>query len=117
MVPPCAASRLCRGAAGDCSVTGFLLLEDETVFHGESVGAWRSQPSLEGRALLAGVSTDAPDVYAEHGRLDVAVVDYGTKRSILRRLAGSGVAVTVFPHDVDADELARFDGVVLSNGP
>jgi carbamoyl-phosphate synthase small subunit len=25
--------------------------------------------------------------------------------------------VTVYPHAVDADELARFDGVVLSNGP
>jgi carbamoyl-phosphate synthase small subunit len=25
--------------------------------------------------------------------------------------------VTVFPHDVDADTLADFDGVVLSNGP
>ena len=25
--------------------------------------------------------------------------------------------MTVFPHDVDADTLAGFDGVVLSNGP
>jgi carbamoyl-phosphate synthase small subunit len=72
---------------------------------------------MEGRALVARVSTDKPYVYAEHGRLNVAVVDYGTKRSILRRLAGAGVGVTVYPHDVDADELARFDGVVLSNGP
>ncbi|MGH3129972.1 MAG: glutamine amidotransferase-related protein, partial [Gaiellaceae bacterium] len=42
---------------------------------------------------------------------------YGCKRSILRRLAGAGAAVTVYPHDVDADELASFEGVVLSNGP
>ena len=83
----------------------------------ETLAAVRSQPSMEGRALVAGVSTDEPYVYAEHGRLNVAVVDYGTKRSILRRLAGAGVAVTVYPHDADADELARFDGVVLSNGP
>jgi carbamoyl-phosphate synthase small subunit len=47
----------------------------------------------------------------------IAVVDYGCKRSILRRLAGAGAAVTVYPHDVDADELARHDGVLLSNGP
>jgi carbamoyl-phosphate synthase small subunit len=47
----------------------------------------------------------------------VAVVDYGCKRSILRRLAGAGAAVTVYPHDVDADELEGYDGVVLSNGP
>jgi carbamoyl-phosphate synthase small subunit len=72
---------------------------------------------MEGRALVARVSTPEPYVYAEYGRLKVAVVDYGTKRSILRRLAGAGVAVTVYPHAVDADELARYDGVVLSNGP
>ncbi len=79
--------------------------------------AVRSQPGMEGKALVAGVSTAEPYRYSEIGRVDVAVVDYGTKRSILRRLAGSGAAVTVFPHDVDADELARYDGVVLSNGP
>jgi carbamoyl-phosphate synthase small subunit len=73
--------------------------------------------AMEGQALVAQVSTPKPYVYAEHGRLRVAVVDYGTKRSILRRLAGAGVAVTVFPHTVDADELADYDGVVLSNGP
>ena len=83
----------------------------------EALEAVRAQPPMQGRALVAGVSTDKPYVYAEQGHLDVAVVDYGTKRSILRRLADAGCAVTVFPHDVDADELARFDGVVLSNGP
>jgi carbamoyl-phosphate synthase small subunit len=32
-------------------------------------------------------------------------------------LAGAGAAVTVYPHDVDADTLAGHEGVVLSNGP
>ena len=73
--------------------------------------------AMEGRALVARVSTPEPYAYAEHGRLRIAVVDYGTKRSILRRLAGAGVAVTVYPHTVDDDELAGYDGVVLSNGP
>src|SRR5207302_5133660 len=41
----------------------------------------------------------------------------GCKRSILRRLAGAGAEVTVYPHDVHADELVEYDGVVLSNGP
>ena len=83
----------------------------------EVLEAVRSQPSMEGRALVAAVSTREPYVYAEEGRLRIAVVDYGTKRSILRRLAGAGAAVTVYPHDVDADELVGLDGVVLSNGP
>ena len=47
----------------------------------------------------------------------VAVVDYGCKRSIVTCLAAAGAAVTVYPHDVDADELAGHDGVLLSNGP
>ncbi len=99
-----------RGAMRACIAAGE---QDEE----EMLRAIREQPDMEGRALVARVSTAEPYVYAENGRLNVAVVDYGTKRSILRRLAGAGAAVTVFPHWVDADELARFDGVVLSNGP
>jgi carbamoyl-phosphate synthase small subunit len=83
----------------------------------EALAAVREQPSMEGRALVAGVSTPEPYVYADAGRAKVAVVDYGTKRSILSRLATAGAAVTVFPHDVDADTLAEFDGVLLANGP
>ncbi|HEU0303471.1 MAG TPA: glutamine-hydrolyzing carbamoyl-phosphate synthase small subunit [Gaiellaceae bacterium] len=77
----------------------------------------RAQPEMAGRALAADVSTTEPYVASEEGDVRIAVVDYGCKRSILRRLAAAGAAVTVYPHDVDADELATYDGVVLSNGP
>jgi carbamoyl-phosphate synthase small subunit len=83
----------------------------------QAVAVARGQAPMAGRALAGAVSVRAPYVYSELGRADVAVVDYGCKRSILRRLAGAGAAVTVFPHDVDADELLGFDGVLLSNGP
>ena len=83
----------------------------------EAVTTVRSQPGMAGRALVADVSTSEPYAYSDAGRVRVAVVDYGCKRSILRRLAGAGAAVTVFPHDVAAGDLAGFDGVVLSNGP
>jgi carbamoyl-phosphate synthase small subunit len=83
----------------------------------EALRTVREQPSMEGRALVADVSTAEPYVYSDAGAVRVAVVDYGCKRSILRRLAFAGAAVTVYPHDVDADELAGFDGVLLSNGP
>jgi len=83
----------------------------------EAVDAARGQQTMTGRALVADVSTREPYVFAEDGELDVAVVDYGCKRSILRRLARAGAAVTVYPHDVDADTLAGHEGVVLSNGP
>jgi glutamine amidotransferase len=83
----------------------------------EALRAVREQPPMAGRALAAAVSTDEPYVFSEDGRARVAVVDYGCKRSILGRLAEASAAVTVYPHDVDSDELVAYDGVVLSNGP
>jgi carbamoyl-phosphate synthase small subunit len=77
----------------------------------------RAQPSMEGQALAARVSTREPYVFSDSGLARVAVVDYGCKRSILRQLTRAGASVTVYPHDVDAGELASYDGVVLSNGP
>ena len=84
----------------------------------EALDAVRAQPSMAG-AALAGPRLDRASrtSFSETGAVRVAVVDYGAKRSILRRLAGAGAAVTVFPHDVDADTLAGYDGVLLSNGP
>jgi carbamoyl-phosphate synthase small subunit len=83
----------------------------------QAVAVARAQEPMAGRALAATVSTRRPYVYSDVGRARVAVVDYGCKRSILRRLAGAGAAVTVFPHDATCDELLRFDAVLLSNGP
>jgi carbamoyl-phosphate synthase small subunit len=83
----------------------------------EARAAVRAQPDMEGRALVEQVSTGEPYVVSAEGRVSVALVDYGAKRSIARRLAAAGAAVTVYPHDVDADELAGHDGVLLSNGP
>jgi carbamoyl-phosphate synthase small subunit len=75
------------------------------------------RPSMAGRALASVVSTSEPYVFSDAGRAHIAVIDYGCKRSILDRLSWAGAAVTVHPHDVDADELAAYDGVLLSNGP
>jgi carbamoyl-phosphate synthase small subunit len=83
----------------------------------QAVAVARGAEPMAGRALAYGVSTRRPYMYSDVGRSRIAVVDYGCKRSILRRLAGAGAAVTVFPHDATVDELSRFDGVLLSNGP
>jgi carbamoyl-phosphate synthase small subunit len=82
----------------------------------EALRTVRGQPEMTGRALVAQVSTASPYRHGD-GDVEIAVVDYGCKRSILRRLTDAGAAVTVYPHDVDADELARHEGVVLTNGP
>ena len=88
-----------------------------TLDEAEAVDAVRARPSMVGAALVAQVSTPEPYVYCDAGSLRIAVVDYGCKRSILRRLAGAGAHVTVYPHTVDADALAGHDAVLLSNGP
>jgi carbamoyl-phosphate synthase small subunit len=91
--------------------------DEEALPPSEALEEVRVQPAMEGQSLVSAVSTRAPYVYAESGDVRVAVVDYGTKRSILRRAASAGAQVTVVPHTTSADELAAFDGVVLSNGP
>jgi carbamoyl-phosphate synthase small subunit len=56
----------------------------------------------------------------DHGPVfRVAAYDFGMKRNILRLLAAHGVAVTVFPAQTPATEIAQggYDGVFLSNGP
>jgi carbamoyl-phosphate synthase small subunit len=77
----------------------------------------RAQPLMEGAALVGGVSPPDSYTFTPEGDVRVAVVDYGVKRSILRLLTEAGAAVDVFPHAVDADTLAGYDGVLLGNGP
>jgi len=97
------------------SMRAALVGDDTSV--GSALEIVRAQPSMEGQALVAGVSPRERYTFAEAGDVRVAVVDYGCKRSILRLLAQHGAAVDVYPHDVDADTLAGYDGVLLGNGP
>ena len=83
----------------------------------EAVELVRAQPPMTGRALAPAVSAADPYVFSDRGHARVAVVDYGCKRSILKRLAAAGAAVTVFPHSARVGDLHGFDGVLLSNGP
>ena len=99
-----------RGAMRAAVVAGDASVE-------ETLRAVREQPAMAGRALCGAVSTPGPYECSTAGRARIAVVDYGCKRSILRRLAKAGAAVTVFPHDADPAALVGFDGVVLSSGP
>ncbi len=66
----------------------------------------RAQPSMAGRALVAEVSTPTPYTLGA-GDLEIALVDYGCKRSIVRRLLKAGARITVHPHDTDANDAAR----------
>ena len=83
---------------------------------GATVELIREQPVMEGQALVSAVSSVEPAVFNTEGRVRVAVVDYGAKTSIMRRLRDAGAAVTVFPHAAAPDELAGFDGVLPRTG-
>lgn len=79
---------------------------------------------LVGVDLAKEVTCDAPfdwdgDGGGNEAGPRVAVLDYGVKYGILRRLACEGCRVRVFPAGTTADDLARAkpDGILVSNGP
>jgi carbamoyl-phosphate synthase small subunit len=94
-----------------------VVADERTLAVDDALAEVRAQPLMEGQGLVAQVAPTESYVHSEQGRVRVALVDYGTKRSILRRLETAGAAVTVHPPSVDADELAAYDGVLLANGP
>ena len=51
--------------------------------------------------------------------LNVAVIDFGEKRSILKCLCGRNCRLTVYPYGTSAEEILedKPDGIFLSNGP
>ncbi len=88
----------------------------------ELVGLVRESPAMVGRDLVAAVTTrqsyESPFM-PETTAFRVAVVDFGVKTTILRRLASVGCSVTVFPATTTTDDILEIepDGVMLSNGP
>jgi carbamoyl-phosphate synthase small subunit len=95
----------------------------------------RDAPPLDGRDLVAGVTTREPYRWTEGlwsgidgqipraarpaPRLHVVAYDFGVKRNILRLLVEQGFDVTVVPASTSAAEVLRHepDAVFLSNGP
>ncbi len=77
-------------------------------------------PSMEGLELSSKVSTKESfyfgDVKSKH---KVAVLDFGTKKNILRSLAERGCYLKVFPMKTPLKEMLEWnpDGFMLSNGP
>ncbi|MBQ8109846.1 MAG: glutamine-hydrolyzing carbamoyl-phosphate synthase small subunit [Clostridia bacterium] len=70
---------------------------------------------------VAAVAARQRALYPAKGerKCGVTLVDYGTKRNIIRELQARGCEVTVVPPATPAREIlaARPDGVMLSNGP
>lgn len=82
----------------------------------------RRAPSMSGLDLVQRVTALRPYVVSGPSgtpRRKIAVYDFGVKRDILQRIAGLGCEVVVYPATTHPDEIldAKFDGVILSNGP
>jgi carbamoyl-phosphate synthase small subunit len=77
-------------------------------------------PSMEGLELASHVTTAEPYVMGdETSDIRIAVLDFGTKRNILRSLADRGCYLKVFPAKASLSDMISFnsDGYFLSNGP
>lgn len=66
------------------------------------------------------VSVTKPYMSAsEEHKYNVVLIDYGTKKNIVRELNKRGCNVAVVPHDTKACDILKLnpDGIMLSNGP
>ncbi len=114
-----------KGALAGCIMAGQVDAD-------EALREARTFPGLEGMDLARVVTCDRVQEFDEgewtiengyrlsnSGRWQVAVLDFGVKRAILRKLVKRGCQVRIYPaqtaiHEILAD---RPDGVLLSNGP
>lgn len=77
-------------------------------------------PSMEGLELASTVSTkETYERGDENGDISIAVLDFGTKKNILRCFSERGAKLKVFPAKTSAAEIKSYkaDGYFLSNGP
>jgi len=77
-------------------------------------------PSMQGLELSSKVSCkEAYTAGDDSAEIRLALMDYGTKKNIIRCLTERGAYVKVFPMQTQAQEILdwRPDGILLSNGP
>lgn len=77
-------------------------------------------PSMQGLELSSKVSIKEPYFLGdENAAFKIAVIDYGTKKNILRCLNERDAYLKVFPMGATKDEIMAWspDGIMLSNGP
>ena len=65
------------------------------------------------------VTCSQKESYNKEAKTQVALLDYGYKKNILKSLLARGVGVTVYPALTSAEEILKDnpDGIMLSNGP
>jgi carbamoyl-phosphate synthase small subunit len=95
---------------------------------GELLARAQAEPHLDYERMLAEPELASPPLAVLAGTTEpyttgtgprVAVLDFGCKRSIVRRLADAGLEVVVCPPTTDAESVLSLDprAVVVGNGP
>ena len=77
-------------------------------------------PSMEGLELSSKVATKVIEDYGNpESSYQVALIDFGVKRNIIRCLVERGCFVRVFPMNVSVETIKSMNpqGIMLSNGP
>lgn len=98
----------------ECGVMNAVITDDPDKVDMEKLKAYRVTDTVKS------VSCTKPYMSAsdEH-KYNVVLIDYGTKKNIVRELNKRGCNVAVVPHDTKAQDILALDpdGIMLSNGP
>lgn len=99
----------------DNGVMNAVITTEETAPDMEALKAYRVAQGVENTTCKE-ITEYAPEGEAAHS---VALIDYGTKKSLIKALTGKGWKVMVYPSTTSAETIlaAGHDGVILSNGP
>ncbi|MCL2353868.1 MAG: carbamoyl phosphate synthase small subunit [Defluviitaleaceae bacterium] len=91
---------------------GVITTKDPSTINLENVKAY------EVKDAIASVSRKATVIEGE-GSKKIAVLDFGTKRSLLNHLNALDCQIHIFPHDATAGEILAINpnGIVLTDGP
>jgi carbamoyl-phosphate synthase small subunit len=96
------------------------VISSEVTELGELKDILKKAPSMEGLELASKVSTSQTYIMGqESAKYRVAVLDFGTKKNILRCLEDRDCYLKVFPAKSNFEEIKAWnpDGYLLSNGP
>ena len=96
------------------------IISSETMDEKELMKKLKAAPSMKGLELASTVSTKSPYEYGNpEASYKVAVMDYGTKKNILRNFDNRDIFMKVFPAKTSFEEIEEWgpDGYFLSNGP
>ena len=99
----------------DGGVVNAVISTESSVYPIEDIVSFKVENSVESTSTTSSYTLEPK---GEVG-FNVALIDYGAKKSIVDNLLKRGCKVTVYPYNVSAEEIisGNYDGLMLTNGP